>query len=459
MMRVLFHKNCILTQISLLWYNQNMTADFKNFQKILGCLKSGKDYEKSPPQGPPEEYPSMPNEAETLRSLALTDHGEDSKESRGKIYSKIAFPKNEEARPVAVELPTTQDLADIHVCGIDGSNQRVSRNAFEFILTRACMIVFRYSGTGEKPYFYRKMKDASAMVWVDGNIFDSTIDSQTEKFSFEENEKKTDILDKVEDYKERPFIVRYNRGEMKNNPSSYALGLAVKIQQALELLCIKETPVDKASKIVCIKDGPLFSTSVSTKDNLNGLKPILKWNKNQSFIACSKRVSESSLLLEVLLNEKIGKFLRKAWFEEQGISDDALKNALKGLASDANILPRVLKPGCRTPLFIAVPVARKEIVEQDKGLTPVSCYYRSRCRPYNYIRMELPLSKWEESTESANQAIKIAAWQHELGHSAPLVQLEADNQCDLSAERRILELQTDSALSQNGLNLLETYDG
>ena len=94
------------------------------------------------------------------------------------------------------------------------------------------MIVFRYSSTGEKPYFYRRMKDASAMVWVDGNIFDGAIDSQTEKFSSEGNEETTNILDKVKDYKERPFIVRYNRGKMKNNPSSYALGLAVKIQQA-----------------------------------------------------------------------------------------------------------------------------------------------------------------------------------------------------------------------------------
>jgi len=91
-------------------------------------------------------------------------------------------------------------------------------------------------------------------------------------------------------------------------------------------------------------------------------------------------------------------------------------------------------------------------------LTPVACYYLSRNRPHTYIRLEMPIFMWERDREMANYAIKIAAWQHDLGHNAPHVMNVADRMCDISHERDILEKQTDAALWGRGLNFLRGYD-
>ncbi len=419
------------------------------------CLQNGEDYRKSPPQGPPDDYPKLSDDE--LRALEQTEHGEDRESERGKTYSEISLVKGEDYRPSIVDLPTVDDLRDIHICGIDGSNQRVQRGAFHLILTRACIVGFRYSQKGEKPFFYREQKDASGIVWVDGNVFNpDKIRFHTLKPATQ-SEDDSDILDdlRTDDKREYPLMFRYKRGEMKKSPSSYALGVAVKIHQALELLCVGNDALQNVDNMVCIKDGPLFSTSVSKNDTRYGLAPIFAWNKGNTLIACSKRVGDSPLLLESLLNRQSGKILKDAWFPGQTILD----STLKGMGSDSLLLPRVLKPGCRTPLMVAVPIARSGIVEQEPRLKPLSCYYLSRNRPHTYIRMEVPIYKWMEDPESVKQAIKIVAWQHELGHSAPLVQMHADNLCSLTAERKILENQTAAALSRNNLDFLEDYDG
>ena len=424
----------------------------ENFRKILEtCLQPGDEYKKKPPQGPPDEYGVLSDES--LKALDLTEHGEDPVAERGKVYSSIGIAPGEILTPTNIGMPSPDSLADIHICGIDGANQRVQKSAFQFILARSCMITFRYSRAGEKPYFFRKFKDASAVVWVDGNIFNQdAVNIRTDKISSDQNGEPGNIMDGLARHK-RPFMFRYERGEMRKSPSSYALGLAVKIQQVLELLSIKDAP-QNAPEMVCIKDGPLFSTSVSPGDTLCGLSPLFSWRNDQLLVACSKRVGNSPLLLEAMLDPNIGRALKEAWFPGQVILD----RTLRGLAADANLLPRVLKPGHRTPLFKAVPIARSGIVKEDERLTPLSCYYLSRHRPHTYIRMEVPLFNWKENSDAVKRAIQIAAWQHELGHSAPLVQMEADNQCDLSAERRLLELQTASALEKKNLHFLENYD-
>ena len=415
------------------------------------CLQNGEDYRKSPPQGPPDDYPDLTDDE--LRALGQTEHGEDPESERGKTYSEISLVEGEDYRPSIVHLPTKDDLCDIHICGIDGSNQRVQCGGFHLILTRACIVVFRYSQTGETPFFYRKQKDASGIMWVDGNVFNS---NKIRVHTLKHSPDKKDYFDDLrsDTNRERPLMFRYKRGEIKKSPSSFALGVAVKIHQVLELLCIEDAPLN-VGNMVCIKDGPLFSTSVSKNDTHHGLAPTFAWKKGQTLIACSKRVGDSPLLLEALLNPGCGKILKDVWFPKQGILDSTLKE----MGSDSILLPRVLKPGYRTPLMVAVPIARSGIVEKDSRLKPLSCYYLSRNRPHTYIRMEVPIYKWKEDTEAVKQAIKIVAWQHELGHAAPFVQMQADTLCDLSAERKVLENQTAAALSRNNLDFLEDYDG
>ena len=426
----------------------------QGFREILGkCLKSGDEYRESPPKGPPKEYGVLDDAAQ--EAIDHEENGEDSTADRGKVYAKIALAEGESGAPLPISFPNTDDLADIHVCGIDGSNQRVQRSAFNFILARSSIVVFRYSSTGEKPYFKQHARNASAVVWVDGNIFDNRlINVHTTKPSSQTEEGKVgNMLDDLRGDNRRPLIIRYERGKMKKSPGGYSLGLAVQIHQALELLSISDAPKG-AAKMICIKDGPLFSTSTTIGDTITGLSPIFSWEKGQVLIACSKRVGGSPLLLEALLNPNIGSTLKKIWFPNEVVLDSTLNQ----MSSDAILLPRLLKPGHRTPLMEAVAISRSGVVKEKKALTPLSCYYLSRNRPYTYIRMEVPLFQWENDREGVEKAIQIAAWQHDLGRSAPLVQLEADNQCDLSAEAEILRYQTASALFENNLNLLEDYD-
>jgi hypothetical protein len=381
-----------------------------------------------------------------LESLKRTYYGEN---LTGTGYSYHAIKLVEDPSPIPVPLPTIGELARINICGIDGSNQRVERSTFYFILARAAIVEFRYSTNNEKPYFYNKNIDRNGVLWVDGNVFTDEISLHTEILAQGKNES-ANILNKIHADSPLPFLVKHDPEKIDKSPSSHALGWAVKIQQALELVCIKEIPTD--IETVCIKDGPLFSTSVSPQDTLDGLNPIFAWT-NQVLVACSKRIKDSSLLIEALkrINE-----LRDCWFPGQNITDATLNL----VSTDSILLPRLLRPGYRTPLMEAVPVARQKVVSESEGeprLTPLSCYYLSRHQPHTYIRMEIPRFMWEKDQERVVKAMSIVAWQHELGHRAPLVQLAADLRCQLGYEKNILEKQTISHLYRNQLDFPEDY--
>ena len=64
---------------------------------------------------------------------------------------------------------------------------------------------------------------------------------------------------------------------------------------------------------------------------------------------------------------------------------------------------------------------------------------------------------WERDPKKVEKAISIVAWQHELGHRAPLVQLASDLRCQLGYEKAILEKQTISHLYKNNLDFPEDY--
>ena len=431
------------------------------FDSVLGkCLQDGKVYLQRPPQGPPEHYQSISEDAKA--GLSRNGVGEDPNIDRIGMYEDITLVEDTTI-PVSIPAPSVEELADIYICGIDGSNQRVKRGGFHFILSRAAMVVFRYSeiSLNRKPYFYQHFEDATAVVWVDGNVFDKdSIKIHThwvDRKARQKNQKKgEDILPVLRDRAGLPLMLRYESGE--KGPSAQALGLAVQIQQGLELLCVSQTPQDRgASETVCIKDGPLLATSTTPSDIQEGLRPILTWGPRSHFIACSKRVGEATLLWQMLLDSGKGAIWRNQWFGRHDITDSAIQS----LPSDSLLLPRILKPGYRTPMVRAVLTARKSIVQGINGiseLTPVACYYLSRTRPHTYMRFEMPFFMWERDTQAAERAIKYAVWQHELEHSAPLVMNVAHRMCDVSHERSILEMQTDAALLKRGLNFPKDYE-
>lgn len=413
----------------------------KSFGDVLNCFVDGKVYKTKPPQGPPENLPTLTNEE--LASLQQTLWGEDLA-GTGYAYQQIKLV--EDPAPIEVSMPTVEDLKDINVCGIDGSNQRIEKSSFYFLLARASIVEFRYSINNLKPYFYNRTFDTSGVLWVDGNVFNDDVRIYTEDLAFSEDGS-VNILSKIAKDIDYPFLVRHDPEKIDKSPSSHALGWAVKLQQALELACIKYIPTN--IKTVCIKDGPLFSTSVSPSDTQEGLNPIFGW-QDQVLVACSKRIKDSSLIAEAL---KRNVDLRNYWFPNQNINE----TTLKFISTDSLLLPRILKPGFRTPLMEALPVARQGVVNSEPRLMPLSCYYLSKHQPHTYIRLEIPKFMWERDKKRVEDAIRIVAWQHELGHRAPLVQLAADRRCQLTSEKDILEKQTMSVLFKKQLDFPEDY--
>jgi len=415
----------------------------KSFDGVLNSLTTGEDYKNKPPRGPPATLASLSEDE--LNSLKQTVYGENL-DIKTRSYSEITINVEGDMKPKNVVLPKEESLSDINICGIDGSNQRINRNCFYFIISRASLVNFRYSKPGYKPYFYTKNRDSSGVVWVDGNVFNE--DVSLHSHFLKTNGKLTHILPKLDKEDNVPFLIAYDPSKSEKRPSAQALGWGVKIQQALELSLIKKVPVD--IQTICIRDGPLFSTSVSPQDNISGLNPIFAW-KNQILISCSKRIADSTLIVEALLQQPT---LRDYWFPNQNITDQTLNS----VATDSLLLPKILSPGQRTPLMAAVPLARQEIVKQEKELMPLTCYYYRRLKPHNFIRLELPKFMWEKNKELVDKAIEIVAWQHELGKDAPLVQAFADKRCQLSSEKIILKKQTAAALKKKNLEIPEGYD-
>jgi len=408
--------------------------------KLWEFFPNSEEYRSKPPKGPPEHLPALSEEE--IQNLSKTLSG-GPPDMKNYAYESLEFNIEGDMAPKEVKLPNEEDLNDINVCAIDGSNQRIDLISFYVLLARATIINFRYSKPGYKPYFYAKSKDCNGVVWVDGNIFNEEIETYTKKLSGEN----IGVLSEVEKSNNDPFLFRYDPSKSEKSPSSQALGWSVKLQQALELSMIKNVP--KNVPCVCIRDGPLFSTSVTPNDTIQGLSPIFTW-KDQILISCSKRVKESSLLVESLIYSKE---LRDFWFPKQEI----LESTLRSVATDALLIPKILKPGQRTPFIAAVPRARTQIVKENKRLTPLVCYYYSRHRPNTFIRLEVPKFMYERNKEMVEKAIQIVAWQHEIGHRAPLVQLTADERCQLGPEKKIIENQIRGSLARKDINLSEIY--
>ena len=144
-----------------------------------------------------------------------------------------------------------------------------------------------------------------------------------------------------------PYLLGYNHEAGEKSPSAHALGWAVKFMNALELMCLKEIPIDK--NFICIKDGPLFSASSTKTDTKEGMKTLEKWGKG-ILIAVSKRIADSRLFIDLFSQWPS---LIDHYFKGQNVDIETLKS----LGTDSLILPRILKPGYRTPLIKAIPYA------------------------------------------------------------------------------------------------------
>ncbi|KAA3630597.1 MAG: hypothetical protein DWQ02_17815 [Bacteroidetes bacterium] len=427
---------------------ENSISLIRTFQGVIESLNTREKYEASPPQGPPETWEVISTD-DQFDELNLTTFGED--RMHDKPYVNLELLNKEEVNPKKIEFPTAETISDLNICAIDGSNERVEKGAFFFILARAAIVNFRYSKEGLRPYFYQKLRDASAVTLADYNIFNYDRLNISTEYNLEENE--NEIRRYLNNNLTEPLFINYQRNKNNKSPSSHAVGWGVKIMQTLELMSLKDVKTDQ--KCVCIKDGPIFSPSVSAKDTIKLLKIIKTW-EDQILVGCSKRIKDSRLLVQLLL--KKGK-LRKHWFENQNITD----NTIRGISSDSIILPRILKPGERTPLIIGTPIARQKIVDPnseqrgDSDFTPISCYYLSRTKPHTYLRLEIPYLFYNKNPHKVEEAISIVAWQHELGRIAPLVQILADKRCKLTSEKIILERQTEAALREKQLEFLQDY--
>ncbi|MEQ9007996.1 MAG: DNA double-strand break repair nuclease NurA [Ekhidna sp.] len=426
-----------------------------SFTDILKCLNSNENYKKSPPTGPPDNWPNGIVTSDQFEDLNTNTFGEDPIKNSPNEEETLDLVENDGILPKFVEYPSSDMLEDINISAIDGSNERIERGAFFLILVRSALENFRYNKAGHRPNIYQSTKDVSAMTLADSNIFDRDKLNITTSYRVEEDddEIRNYIQGHLRSLEKEPIFIKYNRQKNLKSPASHALGWGVKLMQTLELIALKD--VDTKYRSICIKDGPIFSPSVSKRDT-NSLLSILKSWDNQVLIGCSKRIQDSRLLTQLLFQKGN---LRNAWFKGQAIKESSIKS----ISSDKIILSRILKPGERTPLIKGIPDTRESIVDPnsdiggDRDYMPLNCYYLSRTKPHTYIRMEIPALFYNKNPRFVEEAISIAAWQHELGRIAPLVQLLADKRCSLSSEKEIMERLTNAALLDKELEFLQDY--
>ena len=411
----------------------------KIFENILSCLRDDEEYRKLSPKGPPDKWPSLSDDE--INSLKGIVYGE-KLGLENYAYDSLEIVEDSVV-PVKVNELTKEIIKDIDLYSIDGSNQRLGHPSFFFIISRAALVKFKYTDNMRECELYKIVnEDLSGVLLVDGNIFRDDVIIYGKLLA------KDNFLPEIDKLKGEPILYRYNRDKDVKSPSSQALGIGVKFQQALELYMLKY--IDRKHKAVIIKDGPLFSTSISKSDTIYGLNQIFQWDK-QVLLCVSKRIGESSLISELLLNKHD---LVKCWFDEQFVSE----NTLLKLPSDQILLSRVLKPGYRTPLIAAIGRARVDIARRNKELTPLACYYMSRQRPHTIIRIEVPQLMWEQNPQQVNDAISVVAWQLDLGIKAPFIQMVADQKCQIKSEFELLKDITSAKLFEKNLSLPEVYE-
>ncbi|NII27592.1 hypothetical protein HB364_21090 [Pseudoflavitalea sp. X16] len=416
------------------------------FTGILDSLVDGEKYDSLPPRGP-IDLPFSSVSDEELESIDQDIYGEDEEDDTmidANLIKVIESPEIKE-----VKFPGSNELDGLNIIGITGANNRILTTSFHLILARSSIVNFKYTKGFDKPYFYTKSRDASAILVLDNNIFDSAYTLHT--YNELINSSDSPIYDHLLKSKGQAFIFKYNYEKFKKAPSSQSLGLAVKFQHSLELLSIDDFEVADKSPLVCIKDGALFSNSSKVSDIQNGLQKLLGWsNKKKTFIALSSKITDSRVLINTL---NAYPHLIEKYFPNQHITG----RVINSFGTDVLLLKKILKPGYRTPLIEYVEKTRQQIIEKEgfEGLKPLTCYYHKRAKPYSFVRIEIPKFMWQENKQQVEFAISAAIWQFELGGDKPLVIAAASERCILDHDRTLIEQQMKAAFDKKKLGLVE----
>lgn len=417
----------------------------EGFTNILRTLNPSEVYSQKPPYGPPDEYPVLSDSE--LKNLQESITGITVGNRSAYTYMKMV---DTDLSPKQVRLPRPHHLVGNSIWSIDGSSKTLDYTAFHLMLSRSALVEYQYTSNPQPIHHEINLFDCGAVCVVDGNIFSDkmALFGNTTKGK---KERKDFSWISVVDSSDDPVIVSYDPNALDKKPSMHAMGWCNKFMQTLELLAHFKIPEER--KGVVIRDGPIFPIYASNVDIQKSLEFSLKW-KNKMLICSSKRISESTLFLEYLMNPKSEAALNY-YFEHQQVT----KSTIGKLPADYLLLQKILKPGQRTPFLEVFPHNQKEILEKNSDLIPICTYYMRRRKPHTIVRLEFP--KKYLSTEFRSEldfAISCVAWQHELGTKVPHVQEFADRQCQLQSESQILRKVTASRLSQEGLETLEVYE-
>ena len=410
---------------------------------MLGTLSDAKSYNQKPPIGPPEDLPKLSDK--DLEMAQRTAYGQ----VLGKEHAYSSLKLVEDPSPVEVGIPEASSLENKSLWSIDGSNKILDYSAFQILLARAALVEYRYTKDPEPVHHGVDLLDRPGICMVDGNIFTDDIHLLGESTKNIQNQSEISWIEVMRDTDE-PLIVSFDPSKSDKKPSSHASGWCIKFMQTLELMALMEVPSEKPG--VVIRDGPMFPICATLNDTQKSLEQVLGW-ENKMMICSSKRIQESTLFVEFLLNPQNYKIM-EYYFPEQNISNSLMRK----LPADHILLPKILNPGHRTPFLEAVPRSRIAITKKNPELTPVCCYYMRKRKPHTIIRMEFPRKYLTSNPDLLEWSLKCVAWQHELGTKVPQVQEFADVQCQVNSEVDILQKIARSSLMQRGLQTLEVYE-
>ena len=367
----------------------------------------------------------------------------------GKEYAFTSIELVEDPAPVEVGFPEPEELEKQSIWSIDGSNKTLDYSAFHLLLSKAALVEYRYDNLPLPTHHRVDLIDRSGVCMVDGNIFRDDIHLLGESTKGLQERSEISWIEVMEGTDE-PLIVSFDPSTSDKKPSSHASGWCVKFMQTLELMMLSNVPDDRSG--VVIRDGPIFPICATLNDTTRSLERVLHW-ENKMMICSSKRIQESTLFVEFLMNPQNEKIL-EYYFPDQNIS----RSLMAKLPADYILLPKILQPGQRTPFLEAIPMSRVDITRKNPDLTPVYCYYRRKRKPQTIIRLEFPRRYLHSNPELLDWSLKCVAWQHELGTKVPHVQEFADMQCQLKSESEILQKIARSALMRKGLETLEVYE-
>jgi len=414
---------------------------FEHVSEILRNLSDSETYNLAPPIGPPIEYPTLTfEELEVIQQVVFG-------KVLGDDYAYESLKLLEEPRMFTIDPLTKEELDGQKIWGIDGSNYTLNFSAFQYFLTRASIVEYQYSIDSLPKYHNISKNDCLGICIVDQNVFDDSVFLFGHSTSNLPKDCEISWIDVVDESKS-PLIVSFDPYS-KLNPSAHTFGWSLKIMATLELMALNNIPI--GSHGVVIRDGPLYPICATIGDTQRTLLESIQL-ENKICISSSKRIDESTLFVELLTNPN-NSHLLEYYFPDQRIT----QNHVNKLPADYLLLPKILQPGQRKPFIEAIPRSRKAICEANPELTPVCCYYMRKREPHTIIRIEFP-RHYLRDQKSLMRAVKIVAWQHEIGTKVPEIQEAADKHCQLKPESDLLRKITFSQLAIRGLETLEAYE-